>query len=179
MQAKGKTYSLLSLLGGDPSLAARFSGGSFLTAYLSPRDYHRIHMPRDGRLVRMDYVPGNLFSVNEASVANIDNLFARNERVICVFDSPEGPFALILVGAMIVGSIATSWHGVVNAPHSRRVTTWDYRDKSIDLRRGDELGYFQLGSTVIALFPHGRVQWRVDLTAGSPLKMGETIAKTF
>lgn len=179
LQAKGKHYSLLSLLGGDPSLAARFTGGEFLTAYLSPKDYHRIHMPCDGRLVRMDYVPGKLFSVNAASVAQIDQLFARNERVICLFDSPEGPFALVLVGALIVGSIATHWHGVVNGARGRRITSWDYRDKTIDLRRGDELGYFQLGSTVIALFPKDRLHWRVDLTAGTPLRMGEMIAKTF
>ncbi len=179
LQAKGKYYSLNSLLGGDPTLVTPFVGGSFMTAYLAPKDYHRIHMPLDGRLVRMDYVPGNLFSVNEASVTHIDQLFARNERVVCLFDSPAGPFAVILVGALIVGSIVTAWHGVVNTPRSKKITTWDYRQRSMDFGRGDELGYFQLGSTVIVLFPKDRVIWQEYVAAGASLSMGSAIAKAF
>lgn len=183
LQAKGRYYHLKSLLA-DESIDSSGSGSglgvgvwdnaAFMTAYLSPRDYHRIHMPLDGRLRRMVYVPGKLFSVNQASVTHIDQLFARNERVICYFDGAAGPFILVLVGAMIVGSIATRWHGVVNSPRGGLVTQWDYEHQGIALAQGDEMGHFQLGSTVIMLMPSS-MQWRDDLQPGSPLRYGEYV----
>ncbi|OGO94021.1 MAG: phosphatidylserine decarboxylase [Coxiella sp. RIFCSPHIGHO2_12_FULL_42_15] len=175
-QAKGKYYTLQSLFGGDGALTEMFYDGNFMTAYLAPKDYHRIHIPCDGRLVMMRYVPGKLFSVNELSVAKIDALFARNERVVCVFDSAEGPFAVIAVGAMVVGSIVTVWHGVVNDQHRGNITTWDYQGKNIQFKKGDELGYFQLGSTVIILFPKNRMDWNPECHRGSSLKLGQPIA---
>jgi phosphatidylserine decarboxylase len=177
LQAKGRYYQLSRLLAEDLDNDWLHSFGdkpAFMTAYLSPRDYHRIHMPLDGRLRRMVYVPGKLFSVNQASVAHIDQLFARNERVICYFDGAAGPFILVLVGAMIVGSIATHWHGVVNAPRGGLITQWDYENQGIALAQGDEMGHFQLGSTVIMLMPSA-VQWRDDLQPGSPLRYGEYV----
>jgi phosphatidylserine decarboxylase len=173
LQAKGKYYSLQSLLAGKS--VESFINGSFFTAYLAPKDYHRIHMPYEARLIEMHYIPGSLFSVNAKSVAAIDNLFARNERVISVFESDFGPFALIAVGAMIVGSIATAWHGVVNPGHSRQIFSWYYQDKDIRLARGDEWGYFKLGSTVILLFPQYTVNWQRNLMPLSYIKMGHAI----
>lgn len=176
LQAKGKYYSLQSLLGGDKALADLFCDGNFMTAYLAPKDYHRIHMPCDGRLMMMRYIPGKLFSVNEASVANIDKLFARNERVVCLFDSEQGPFLVIAVGAMVVGSITTVWHGIVNGGHRANMRTWDYQSQQIQLKKADELGYFQLGSTVIVLFPKHRITWDSAYHAGATLKLGQCIA---
>lgn len=155
-QAKGHHYSTTALVGGDRELAARFEGGSFATIYLSPKDYHRIHMPADGRLVRMIYVPGELFSVNPATARGVPGLFARNERVVCVFESARGPFVLVLVGATIVGSMATVWHGVVNPPRTKQVREWFYDKHPIEFQQGDEMGRFLLGSTVVLLFPKGR-----------------------
>lgn len=176
LQAKGKIFSVESLLG-DEALAQKFASGSFMTAYLSPKDYHRIHMPCDGRLVAMQYIPGRLFSVNQASVANIDRLFARNERVICHFESASGPFVVVAVGAMIVASIVTAWHGEVNSSHpASRVKRWSYDEEVRELRRGDEMGYFKLGSTVIVLFPDNAVTWSPALRPGSVLRMGQMIA---
>ena len=152
-QAKGHRYSTTALVGGDASLAAQFQDGSFATLYLSPKDYHRIHMPCAGRLLRMIHVPGALFSVNPTTARGVPGLFARNERVVCVFEGAQGPFVLVLVGATIVGSMATTWHGVVNPPRVKAVRNWSYSDQSIKFEQGDEMGRFLLGSTVVMLFP--------------------------
>ncbi|MFW9621600.1 MAG: archaetidylserine decarboxylase, partial [Macromonas sp.] len=151
LQAKGHVYSTTALLGGDAAEAARYRDGSFATIYLSPRDYHRIHMPCAGRLRSMVYVPGDLFSVNPTTARGVPGLFARNERVVCLFDGAHGPFALVLVGATIVGSMATVWHGVVNPPRARHIRRWDYtaQQPPIELQAGDEMGRFLLGSTVV------------------------------
>ncbi len=174
-QAKGHRYSTTALLAGDARLAAQFQDGLFATLYLSPRDYHRIHMPCAGRLVRMAYVPGDLFSVNPVTARGVPGLFARNERVVCVFDSVKGPFVLVLVGATIVGSMATTWHGVVNPPRTRKPRSWDYAGQAIDFRAGDEMGRFLLGSTVVALFPRGRCVFSADWTAGRSIRLGEVM----
>lgn len=178
-QAKGHNYSTTALVGGDAALAAQFHNGSFATLYLSPRDYHRIHMPCDGRLVRMVYVPGELFSVNPVTARGVPGLFARNERVVCVFESPRGPFVLILVGATIVGSMATVWHGVVNPPRGKQVRAWDYEPKAeaaVALRRGEEMGRFLLGSTVVMLFPAGPLRFNPDWAPGRLIRLGEAMA---
>ncbi|WP_237059179.1 archaetidylserine decarboxylase [Microbulbifer sediminum] len=171
-QAKGHDYSLMELVGGDAQLAAEFTGGHFATVYLSPRDYHRVHMPVDGTLRSMTYVPGQLFSVNTVTADNVPRLFARNERVVCVFDTAAGPMAMILVGAMIVASIETTWAGLV-APLKRRVQTISYRDsKPVELEKGEEMGRFKLGSTVIMLFGADRVNWLESLSAEDEVRMG-------
>ncbi len=175
-QAKGKSFSSSALLAGNEELARRFDDGLFATLYLSPRDYHRIHMPCDGRLISMRYVPGELYSVNPTTARAIDALFARNERVVCDFDSPHGPFALVLVGATIVGSIATAWHGVVNPPRSPSVRHWDYRDRNITLKQGEEMGRFLLGSTVVLLFPQGPLQFNPDWAPTRAVHLGEAMA---
>ncbi|RQS72561.1 phosphatidylserine decarboxylase [Burkholderia sp. Bp8963] len=175
-QAKGKSFSSSALLAGNEELARQFDDGLFATLYLSPRDYHRIHMPCDGRLLSMSYVPGELYSVNPATARGVDALFARNERVVCHFDSPHGPFALVLVGATIVGSIATVWHGVVNPPRSPSARHWDYRDRSINLKQGDEMGRFLLGSTVVLLFPRGPLQFNRDWAPTRAVCLGEAMA---
>jgi phosphatidylserine decarboxylase len=176
-QAKGHYYSTMALVGGDRELAARFEGGSFATIYLSPRDYHRIHMPADGRLVRMIYVPGALFSVNPATARGVPGLFARNERVVCVFESARGPFVMVLVGATIVGSMATVWHGVVNPPRSRQVREWHYAGStSVELRQGDEMGRFLLGSTVVMLFPPGDCRFNPAWAPEAAVRLGDMMA---
>ncbi|GHT92450.1 phosphatidylserine decarboxylase proenzyme [Betaproteobacteria bacterium] len=175
-QAKGHHYSALALLGGDAGLAARFENGSFATIYLSPRDYHRIHMPVAGRLVKMIYVPGSLFSVNPATARHIPGLFARNERVVCVFEGERGPFVLVLVGATIVGSMATVWHGVVNPPRPGAIRQWDYDAQGLELAQGAEMGRFLLGSTVVMLFPQPGVRFAPEWTAARPVRMGEAMA---
>ena len=174
-QAKGHSYSSTALVGGDASLAAQFDDGSFATLYLSPRDYHRIHMPREGRLTRMIYVPGALFSVNPTTARGVPGLFARNERVVCVFESARGPFVLVLVGATIVGSMATVWHGVVNPPRASEVREWRY-DSPAALRQGEEMGRFLLGSTVVMLFPKGPLAFNPDWTPGRAIRLGEAMA---
>lgn len=174
-QAKGHSYSARALLGGDAGLAARFEHGSFATIYLSPRDYHRIHMPARGRLVKMIYVPGSLFSVNPATARHIPGLFARNERVVCVFEGEHGPFALVLVGATIVGSMATCWHGVVNPPRPGAIRTWEYGEQGIELAQGAEMGRFLLGSTVVMLFPRPGVSFAAGWTSARPVRMGEAM----
>ncbi|HAT29909.1 MAG TPA: phosphatidylserine decarboxylase, partial [Janthinobacterium sp.] len=141
-QAKGHNFSTTALVGGDRALAAKFQHGSFANLYLSPKDYHRIHMPCDGRLTRMIYVPGELFSVNPTTARGIPGLFARNERVVCVFDTAHGPFVMTLVGATIVGSMATVWHGVVNPPRLPEVRNWSYEEQDIRLKKGEEMGRF-------------------------------------
>jgi phosphatidylserine decarboxylase len=172
-QAKGHSYSTTALVGGDAALAKQFEDGDFATLYLSPKDYHRIHMPCDATLVKMIYVPGALFSVNPTTARGVPGLFARNERVVCVFDTPYGPFVNTLVGATIVGSMATVWHGVVNPPRLPEVTAWDYRDKNITLKRGDEMGRFLLGSTVVMLWPKGVIRFNTDWSPTRAIKMGE------
>ena len=176
-QAKGHRYSTTALLGGDAQMAARFQDGSFATIYLSPRDYHRIHMPCDGRLISMEHVPGALFSVNPVTARGVPGLFARNERVVCLFDTPLGPMALVLVGATIVGSMATVWHGQVNPPRTGKPRRWDYADQQITLRQGDEMGRFLLGSTVVLLFARGTVQFEPDWAAQRPVRLGEAMAQ--
>src|SRR5512139_837452 len=175
-QAKGHSYSTTALVGGDAALAARFENGSFATLYLSPRDYHRIHMPCDGRLLRMIHVPGDLFSVNPATARGVPGLFARNERVVCVFEGPHGPFVLALVGATIVGSMATVWHGVVNPPRVTTVREWRYDDKTVQLKQGEEMGRFLLGSTVVMLFPAGGLQFNPSWQPGGAIRLGEAMA---
>ena len=174
-QAKGHSYSSTALVGGDASLAAQFDDGSFATLYLSPRDYHRIHMPCEGRLTRMIYVPGALFSVNPTTARGVPGLFARNERVVCVFESARGPFVLVLVGATIVGSMATVWHGVVNPPRASEVREWRY-DSPAALRQGEEMGRFLLGSTVVMLFPKNPLAFNPDWTPGRAIRLGEVMA---
>lgn len=175
-QAKGHDYTCAALLGGDRALAESFRDGSFATLYLSPRDYHRIHMPCDGRLRRMIHVPGSLFSVNPLTARTVPGLFARNERVVCVFDSDEGPFVMVLVGATIVGSVATSWHGVVNPPRPGTVREWSYAEGQVTLARGDEMGRFLLGSTVVMLFPRDTVVFDAGWCEGRPVRLGEIMA---
>jgi phosphatidylserine decarboxylase len=174
-QAKGHSYSTTALVGGDATLAAQFQDGAFATLYLSPRDYHRIHMPCDGSLRRMIYVPGDLFSVNPTTARGVPGLFARNERVVCVFDSAEGPFVLTLVGATIVGSMATVWHGQVNPPRSPQICEWHYEANQVVLRKGEEMGRFLLGSTVVMLFGKGRVAFNPEWTAARPIRLGEAM----
>ncbi|KQP03802.1 archaetidylserine decarboxylase [Pseudorhodoferax sp. Leaf265] len=176
-QAKGHAYSTRALVGGDAALAGHFRHGSFATLYLSPRDYHRIHMPCDGRLVRMVYVPGELFSVNPTTARGVPGLFARNERVVCVFETAHGPFVLTLVGATIVGSMATVWHGVVNPPRLGELREWRYDgDEAITLRQGEEMGRFLLGSTVVMLFPQGPLAFNPDWAPARAIRLGERMA---
>ena len=176
-QAKGHQYSSTALVGGDAALAAQFDSGHFATLYLSPRDYHRIHMPCAGRLTRMIYVPGDLFSVNPTTARGVPGLFARNERVVCVFEGARGPFVLVLVGATIVGSIATTWHGAVNAPRPGQLTDWRYDKESVLFKQGDEMGRFLLGSTVVMLFPKGPLQFNPAWQPGGGIRLGETMAQ--
>jgi phosphatidylserine decarboxylase len=175
-QAKGHSYSTRALLGGDQSLAHRFDHGHFATLYLAPKDYHRIHMPCDGRLRRMIYVPGDLFSVNPLTARHVPSLFARNERVVCVFDTEHGPFVNVLVGATIVGSVATVWHGVVHPPRTRHIREWRYDDGQIVLRKGAEMGRFLLGSTVVMLFPRNVLTFVPDWAPSRPVRLGEAMA---
>ena len=175
-QAKGHNYSTTALVGGDAALAAQFDHGHFATIYLSPRDYHRIHMPCDGRLLRMIYVPGELFSVNPVTARGVPGLFARNERVVCLFDSPLGPFVLTLVGATIVGSMATVWQGVINPPRGP-VREWRYEDQDVRLKQGDEMGRFLLGSTVVLLFPKLPLRFNPAWAPGGAVRLGEVMAQ--
>jgi phosphatidylserine decarboxylase len=182
-QAKGHHYSTRALVGGDSALAAQFDNGHFACLYLSPRDYHRIHMPCAGRLVQMVHVPGDLYSVNPVTARNVPGLFARNERVVCVFEGTTsanaGPFVLVLVGATIVGSMATVWHGTVNPPRRAAIQRWDYPSQpATELAQGAEMGRFMLGSTVVMLFPASmpwsfNPQWQ----PGGPIRMGEAMAQ--
>lgn len=180
-QAKGHSYSTQALVGGDAALAARFQNGAFATLYLSPKDYHRIHMPCDGVLQQMIYVPGDLFSVNPATARSVPGLFARNERVVCVFDTARGPFVLVLVGATIVGSMATVWHGVVNPPRLPDVKRWDYAvagdDGAVSLKRGDEMGRFLLGSTVVMLWPKDVIDFNKAWQPAAAIRMGDAMGQ--
>ncbi|MEY4979607.1 MAG: phosphatidylserine decarboxylase [Pseudomonadota bacterium] len=182
-QAKGHHYSTRALVGGDAALAAQFDDGAFATIYLSPKDYHRIHMPAAARLRRMIHVPGDLFSVNPATARGVPGLFARNERVVCVFDMPCGPhgelrpFVQVLVGATIVGSMATPWHGVVNPPRPGHIRQWTYDDPVIQLQRGEQMGTFLLGSTVVLLWPKDTIQLNPQWAAGQAVRMGEAMGQ--
>ncbi len=173
-QAKGQSFSLTELLGGDHQRASEFANGEFATIYLAPKDYHRIHMPMAGTLREMTYVPGKLFSVNPTTAEQVPNLFARNERVACVFDTEAGPMAMVLVGAMIVGSVETTWAGVV-APDSGGVSTSTYSnlETPVQFAKGEEMGRFRLGSTVVMVMPKGTVSWNHDQIAGKTVRLGE------
>jgi phosphatidylserine decarboxylase len=175
-QAKGRDYTAAELLGHGAEAAARFEGGSFITIYLSPRDYHRVHMPAAGSLASTAYVPGDLFSVNGATAEGVDRLFARNERLACLFDGPTGCFASVMVGAMIVAGIDTVWPHRFTG-HARSVVREDFGSGAADLAAGDEMGRFYLGSTVVLLFEPGRVEWLEGLAAGDPLRMGQAIGR--
>ncbi len=181
-QAKDHSYSTLALVAGNKTLAEKFEHGAFACLYLSPKDYHRIHMPCDATLKSMAYVPGDLFSVNPTTAANVPNLFARNERVVCEFESMQhGRFVMVLVGATIVGSMATVWHealdgvknGIINPPRSNNIRTWSYADKNIVLKQGDEMGRFLLGSTVVMLFEKDALQFNADWQPARSIKLGE------
>ena len=175
-QAKGHSYSTTALVGGDAALAAQFQDGHFATIYLSPRDYHRIHMPCDGALRRMIYVPGDLFSVNPTTARGVPGLFARNERVVCVFDTAHGPMVLTLVGATIVGSMATVWHGLVNPPRPGRLWEKSYEPGVVALRQGEEMGRFMLGSTVVLLFPKAAMAFNSHWQSAAPVRLGQVMA---
>jgi phosphatidylserine decarboxylase len=175
-QAKGHHYSSTALVGGDAALASQFDDGHFATLYLSPRDYHRIHMPCDGQLMRMTYVPGDLFSVNPTTARGVPGLFARNERVVCVFEGASGPFVMVLVGATIVGSMATVWHGPINNPRAGKLCGWRYENQSIKFKQGDEMGRFLLGSTVVMLFPKGPLAFNPSWQPGGSVRLGDMMA---
>ena len=184
-QAKGHDYSLTELLGSQIKWVDQFRNGSFATIYLSPKDYHRIHMPFDGKLKQMTYVPGKLYSVSPATTREIPRLFASNERVVCFFETAVGPMVVILVGAMIVGSIETVWHGTITPPHGKRLSHWYYESvtgedttpgKVVNLNKGEELGRFNMGSTVILLFPEDKINWDSIVQANANVQMGMKIA---
>ncbi len=176
-QAKGKSFTALDLLGGDPKVAEPFENGSFTTIYLSPKDYHRLHMPIKGTLTEMIHIPGRLFSVNGATVNSVPGLFARNERVACLFDTELGPMALILVGAIFVSSIETTWHGVVTPPSIESVRSWKYQDDAPVIDKGKEMGRFNMGSTIIVLFGKDKVKWESEFVAGKQVQLGEMIGR--
>ncbi len=179
IQAKGHDFSAQELLGGDAALYNEFKDGNFATIYLSPRDYHRVHMPCDGVLRQMIYIPGDLFSVNPLTAENVPNLFARNERVVCIFDTEHGPMAQVLVGATIVGSIDVIWSGTITPPTGNTVHRWDYPalgDKSVTLKKGQEMGLFKLGSTVINLFAKDKVIFDDSMQNGVSTRMGTAYA---
>ena len=175
-QAKGHRYSTTALVGGDAALAAQFTDGHFATLYLSPKDYHRIHMPCAGKLLRMIHVPGDLFSVNPTTAQGVPGLFARNERVVCVFEGERGPWVLVLVGATIVGSMATVWQGVINPPRPGKLREWRYDKQDVCLAQGEEMGRFLLGSTVVLLLPPGPLKFNPTWVPGGAIRMGEATA---
>lgn len=176
VQAKGHRFTATELVGGDAALAGQFRHGSFANLYLSPRDYHRLHMPCDGALRRMIYVPGALFSVNPVTARGVPNLFARNERVVCLFDSADhGPFVMVLVGATIVGSMATVWHGVVNPRRTGRIAEWTYGPDEVVLKQGAEMGRFLLGSTIVMLFRADTIAFDPSWAPERPVRLGEAM----
>ena len=180
LQAKGRSFSLTALLGGDAERARPFQGGAFVTLYLSPRDYHRIHMPLAGRLREMAHVPGRLFSVSPLTTRMVPELFARNERVVALFDTPVGPMALVLVGAINVASIETVWAGAITPPLGKSIRNWSYPpngDGAVRLDKGAEMGRFNMGSTVIVLFGRGAVRWDAEIRAGMAVRMGQRLGK--
>ena len=174
-QAKGHYYTLEDLLGGDTKLARQFIDGSFATIYLSPRDYHRVHMPCEAELKNMTYVPGKLFSVNHYTAENVPNLFARNERIISTFMTQQGPMVLILVGAFNVGSMETVWHGMVTPPYGKRICHWNYDGKHIGLQKGEEMGRFNMGSTVIVLLPKDTCEPAPGIQHAEHVVMGQDL----
>lgn len=176
IQAKGRQYSLLELLGGDQALATEFSNGQFATIYLSPRDYHRIHMPLTGTLRQMCYLPGKLFSVNPRTASAVPDLFSRNERLVTVFDTDDGTMIMVLVGAIFVGSMETVWQGQITPPYGNKIQHWHYQgEEAIKLKKGEEMGRFNMGSTVVLLLPKDKMPWRPELLAASPVKLGQTL----
>ena len=177
-QAKGHDFSLRELLGGRDDIAAPFDDGLFSTVYLSPQDYHRIHMPITGKLEQMVFIPGDLFSVNPLTAENVPNLFARNERAVAIFSTAIGPMAMVLVGATIVASIETVWGGTIAPTANKEIQYWDYKDQDITLEKGAEMGRFKLGSTIVALFPKDTLNFAEDLQAGSVTRLGELFATT-
>ncbi|MDI1293490.1 MAG: archaetidylserine decarboxylase [Methylobacter sp.] len=177
-QAKGKSFTATDLLGGDATRAEPFNNGIFTTIYLSPKDYHRLHMPLTGILREMVHIPGRLFSVNPATVNSVPGLFARNERVAAIFDTDSGPMALILVGAIFVSSVETVWHGVVTPPSISSVQSWQYGDDAPTLKIGEEMGRFNMGSTIIVLFGKDKAQWDAEFKAEKTVKLAELIGRT-
>ncbi|MDH5301816.1 MAG: archaetidylserine decarboxylase [Gammaproteobacteria bacterium] len=176
-QAKGRYFSLDELLGGDRQRAMPFVGGHFATIYLSPKDYHRIHIPVDATLKEMVHIPGRLFSVNPATTRAVPRLFARNERVACIFDTAHGPMAIVMVGAIFVSSIETVWAGEVTPPSRSKVRSWHYLAKQHQFAKGAEIGRFNMGSTVVVLFGPNMVNWTKDITAEHVIRMGEPLAE--
>jgi len=176
-QAKGKRFTVTDLLGGDSKRAEKFNDGEFTTIYLSPKDYHRLHIPISGTLREMVHVPGRLFSVNGATTEAVNGLFAKNERVVAIFDTEIGAMALVLVGAIFVSSIETVWHGVVTPPTIKTVRVWNYETDAPTLKIGDEMGRFNMGSTIIVLFEKDKMTWNTDFTAGKTVKLGEKIGQ--
>ena len=176
IQAKGRDYSVAEILGCSADEAARFEGGQFITVYLSPKDYHRVHMPAAGTLSATSYIPGDLYSVNTATAAGVDRLFARNERLSCRFDGPDGHFASVMVGAMIVAGIDTVWPNTFRT-HAAAPVHENFADAGHTFAAGDEMGRFYLGSTVVLLFEPGRLAWLEGFKAGDPLRMGQAIAR--
>ena len=175
-QAKGHDFSLRELLGGRDDIAAPFDNGLFSTIYLAPKDYHRIHMPIAGKLEKMVFIPGDLFSVNPLTAENVPNLFARNERAVAIFSTDVGPMAMVLVGATIVASIETVWGGTIAPSRNKELKYWDYSKQNITLKKGEEMGRFKLGSTIVALFPKDSINFSDTLEAGSPTRLGELFA---
>lgn len=176
-QAKGKDYSVEQLLAGEQQLCERFRRGQFATLYLSPRDYHRIHMPVSGKLVKTIYVPGKLFAVNNAAVTTVDGLFARNERFISIFDTPLGYMAMVMVGALFVGSMETVWAGQITPATERILTSRSFENEEVSLEQGQELGRFNMGSTVIMLFEHDRIRWLNTLQAGDKIQVSQQLGE--
>jgi phosphatidylserine decarboxylase len=178
LQAKGHRFTTTQLVAGDAVLSSQFRHGSFANLYLSPRDYHRLHMPCDGKLTRMIYVPGKLFSVNPVTARGVPNLFARNERVVCVFESVEhGPFVMVLVGATIVGSMATKWHGVVNPKRTNKPSEWTYAGQDILLKKGEEMGRFLLGSTIVMLWKRDAIVFNQEWAPERKVRLGELMGQ--
>ena len=178
LQAKNKNYTLEQLLGGDSDLADDFLNGSFATLYLSPRDYHRIHMPVTGRLIKSIYVPGNLFPVNQIGVENVEQLFSRNERFISIFETRLGLMAQIMIGAVLVGSMETVWLGEITPSKKRELTVTEYTENPIKLNQGEEFGRFNMGSTVILLFQKEKLSWLPDIKKDHPIEVGQLLANT-
>jgi len=176
-QAKGKSFTAIDLLGGNAEIAKPFKNGAFTTIYLSPKDYHRLHMPIKGTLTEMIHIPGRLFSVNGATANSVQGLFARNERVACLFDTELGPMALILVGAIFVSSVETTWHGVVTPPSIESVRSWKYEENAPVIDKGEEMGRFNMGSTIIVLFGKDKINWEAEFKAGKKVQLGEMIAR--
>ncbi len=174
-QAKGKSFTAIDLLGGNAERAKPFENGLFTTIYLSPKDYHRLHMPIKGTLTEMVHIPGRLFSVNGATANSVPGLFARNERVACMFDTERGPMALILVGAIFVSSVETTWHGVVTPPTTSSVRSWQYQENAPVIEKGEEMGRFNMGSTIIVLFGKDKIKWESEFKAGKNVQLGEMI----